>query len=481
MGAPSRRARKIRRGSQFDLARLSTELRKPRDNNSILYSWSLEQIFLARDEQTIGTFVLPARMAESMLVDDAIYAAYENRLAPQRCIPVKMEPAKGARGAGICGEAEALFGQRGVGISPETLRDIHGCLVQHGVAFAVNVATPRDNGSRVDMQVRYFPIEYIWFNPIVRCFMARCDPNSITEGDQIKTDGIGWLGGVWVPIIHGDGRWIMFSQNEITPYRYGCVLPASLVWARHAFAARDWAKGSVAHGHAKVVGQLPEGIALQDSVTGALTPEAAAYMTALQAIGSADAPAVITPAGSNTDFITNNSTAWQVWSELVNNAEKAAARIYLGTDGTLGTQENAPGVDITALFGVASTIVRGDLECIERSLQTGLIEPWCAINFGDSSLAPYRKYQVPNEDEDKVKAEEGKRATVFWGALKLAKDAGVVVNQEYVTKLAVALGTCAPTLTQPPVVAPPKPAATADGTEKVETPSADPPARTPSP
>lgn len=462
MGARSKRAQRIRRGQEFDLLRLEQELKKPRDQSSALYSWTLAQIFEARDEQTVGTFVLPARMADAMRMDDALYTAKENRLAPQRCIPVEMKAGKGARGEVIAAEAEALFGQNGVGIRPETMVDIHGCLVDHGVAFGVIVNTPRDDGTRVDSEIKYWPIEYVWWDSVVRIFKARVDPNTVRPGDIPLDDfnrpdpRYGVTGGSYVPIIHGDGRWVIFQKNEINPFRYGAILPAALVWARHAFAVRDWAKGSVSHGSAKVVGELPEGVSLMDE-DGNLTQQAAAFVALLQAIGSADSPAGIRPAGSKTDFVVNSSTAWQVWSELVNNGEKAAARIYLGTDGTLGTTGGAPGVDITALFGVASTIVRGDLEALERGLNTGLIEPWCAINFGDSSLSPKRCYKIPNEDENQVYDEAAKRNTAFYLALKASHDAGIALTPEYIGGLAKDFGVRSPVLSAPPLVAVPKP------------------------
>lgn len=461
MGARSKRAQRIRHAQEFDLLRIEQELKKPRDQSAALYSWTLAQIFEARDEQTVGTFVLPSRMADAMRMDDALYTALENRLAPQRCIPVELVPGNGARGAAIAAEAEALFGKDGVGIRPDTMVDIHGCLVNHGVAFGVLVGTPREDGSRVDYEMKYWPIEYVWWDPVVRIFKARVDPNTVREGDVPLNDfGLpdpkyGITGGSFVPIIHGDGRWVIFQKNEINPYRYGAILPAALVWARHAFAVRDWAKGSVAHGNAKVIGELPQGVSLVDE-NGAITPQAAAFVTLLQAIGSADSPAGIRPSGSKTDFVVNTSTAWQVWSELVNNGEKAAARIYLGTDGTLGTTGGAPGVDITALFGVASTIVKGDLEALERGINTGVIEPWCAINFGDSSLAPKRKYKIPNEDEDQVYEGIAEQNQAFTMALKTYHDAGIALTTEFIAALADDFGVRAPQLTAPMLVANPK-------------------------
>jgi hypothetical protein len=452
MGAASKRAKLIRKETEFDVSRLSARLRMPRDGRTTIDAWSLEAIYEARQEQLLGQFVRPARMAEAMRTDDALFTAHMNRVAPQSVIPVTVESSGGARGDLIASEAEALFGANGVGVTAATLKNIHSCLVDHGVAFATCAATPREDGSRVDMEMHYWPIEYVRWDPVFRVFKARCDPNTVQPGDipEEASNVYGFIGGFWVPIVHGDGRWIIFSDYEIEPFRNNaCILPACLVWARHAFAANDWRKGSKAHGSAKVIGELPAGVPLQNGA-GALSAEAEAFVELLRAIGSDEAPVGIRPAGSKTDFLTNNSTAWQVWAELMNNAEKASARIYLGTDGTLGTQGGAPGIDIGALFGVAATKVRGDLECISRGIDTGLIAPWTAINFGDSKLAPKRKYIVPNDDAAKVISEYAERNDAFFKALVDARTAGLTLTPEYIGQLAERYDVLPPGLAAPP-------------------------------
>jgi hypothetical protein len=433
MGAPSKRARVIRESDEFDIARLAEQVSPPKQNAGAV-AWSLADIFTARDQQMIARFNRPARLAESMRTDDALAVAYENRLAPQRCIPVAIQPAKGARGVPIANEAEALYGQNGIGIRAGTVGDIHGCLVNHGVAFGANTATPREDGSRVDFELKAWPIEHVRWDSFKQCFVTQTE-----DGEE--------------EIHHGDGRWVVFAKNELEPWKGdAAILPAALVWARHAYGMRDWAKSSVAHGNAKIVGELPEGVPLQrfdeQGNSEGLSEEAAAFLELLKALGS-DGTAGIRPAGSKTEFVSNNSSAWQIFSELVTNAEKAAARIYLGTDGTLGTQGGAPGVDIQALFGVALTKVQGDLACIERGILTGVIEPWCAINFGDSSLAPQRVYQIPDADKDARHAAEAAREQAFFASVKAAREAGFAITPEYVAELAKRHDVAAPPLPAP--------------------------------
>lgn len=459
MGAPSKRARRVRSEDEFDFKRLEALLRLPRDGRNTIDAWCLDEIYSARSEQMLGQFVRPARMTEAMRCDDALFTAYTNRLAPQQCIPVEMLAAKGARGQAIADEAEGLYGANGVGIHPATIKNIHGCLVDHGIAFGCNVAVPREDGSRVDLEMRYWPIEYVRWDPVFRVFRARADPNTVQPGDipdepSADGDSFGYSGAYWIPVVHGDGRWVIFSDFEIEPFRQNAaILPAALVWARHAFAARDWARGSKAHGSAKVVGELPAGVPLQNAA-GALSSEATAFVALLQSIATDNAPAGIRPAGSKVDFLTNSSTAWQVWKELLNNAEIAAARIYLGTDGTLGSKGGAPGVDIESLFGVAKTKVHGDLKCIARGIDTGVIEPWCAMNFGDSKLSPTRRYLVPSEEAQALTDNYSKRNDAFYKALVDAKQAGLVLTQPYIAELAGDYRVRVPDLASAPTAAP---------------------------
>ncbi len=438
MGAPSKRARRVRTSDEFSPAKLKKAYATPKGSGFALTSWTLDQIFSARDAQLRGDFRLAAKAAESMRTDDAIHVAREGRLAPQRCIAVEIVPGRGARAKIVAEEATALFGQCGVGISPETMASIGSCLLDHDLAFGYNIATPREDGSRVDLEHHSWPIENVRWDEYERCFKTRVDTS------EKVPDDVAALGGE-VPIVHGDGRWVIYQRYEVTPFKHATLLAALLIWACHAYAKRDWSKSSVAHGNVKMIGQLPAGVPLQ-TATGADSEEAVALIEMMRDMVSADSPVGILPAGATAEFVANTSTAWQVFDELVKNAEGAAARIYLGTDGTLGSKGGAPGVDIQSLFGVAATKVEGDLKCLQRGIDTGVIQPWCAMNFGDSTLAPSRRYKLPDADADAARASDATRTEAFYSEVKRAKDNGFVITQEFVDITADKYGIAAPQL-----------------------------------
>jgi hypothetical protein len=446
MGA-SKRAKKIRDANEFSLPRLKAMLERPRDGSGIVFSWSLADILNARNAQMLGRFALAARMAESMRTDDAIFVASTNRLAPQRCVPVELVAAsEKPKALSVAAEAEALYGENGIGIRAGALASINLCLVDHGIAFGCNVATPRDDGSRIDIEHRYWPIEYVRWDHFRRIYVTRVDPTTVQPGDLLLQDPrLGAIGSYEVEIVHGDGRWVIYSNHEVDAFKKeAAILAGCIVWARHAMAIRDWAKGSVSHGNAKFVGEMPSGVVLQKD--GKLTPEALAMIQLLLDLANGDSPVGIRPAGSKTDFLTNTSTAWQVWTELVGNGERAAARIYLGTDGILGATGGAPGVDISQLFGVALTKVRGDLGCIQRAFQTGVLEVWTALNFGDSTLTPTRRYMLPDADMEAWRKANAVRRTAFFADIKAQRDNGFEVTQASVEATAKEYDVTAPAL-----------------------------------
>jgi hypothetical protein len=385
----------------------------PRLDRSI-FSWSLETIRLARDEQMRGQFRLPVALARAMRADDALFSAYHNRIAPQAAVEARLVAAPGARGERARSKALASC------IVPRaTLMSIQGTLANHGIAIGYVKQEINDEGARIDFELTEWPLEFVRFDTSRECLVTKI------------------RNGVEEPIVHGDGRWIVFKKFDVEPWtQEACVLPASLVWAAHAGGLKDWAASSTSHGQAKIVGELPAGVSLQGDSDGGLTPEALRFIRMLQDLVSGQIGAGIRPAGSKTDFLANGSTAWQVFKELIADRKSAAAMIYLGTDAMNGAQGGAPGVDIAALFGVATTKIQGDFAAIEAGLDVGFYQPWCAVNEGDSRNAPSLRYQLPDTDAEQNIEQLDKRRKAFFEALDKYKTGGMTVDQTVVNTLA---------------------------------------------
>lgn len=434
--AASKRARRIRTADEFNTRSLIPTLRSPIVPSGA-WTWNLEEVMRARDAQQSGYFVSAVRLAESLRTDDAAFTATQNRLAPERCIGVKMRPGKGTAASRICNEADGLFGPLGVGVKPSTLADINRTLADHGVAVGVNIWTPRADGSRVDVELKSWPLEFVFWNTAARCLVTRVDPQPMVDsallpGMPVDRYGNPQLSSTLVPIIHGDGRWVIFQKSDFMPWRQdAAILSAAMVYAAHAFAIRDWSKNSATHGSAKVVGELPEGFDLDIE-----SPHVLKFMQLLEDIAASETPYGVKPFGSKVDIMASQSRMHEVFAELALNREKALHRVYCGTDAALGAQGGAPGIDVEQLFGVSTTIVQGDLRCLERGIFEGTIEPWTAVNHGDSAQAPYREYLVPDTDAGIRADQKAKQQTAFIAALAALRSAGIQLTQPMVDDLA---------------------------------------------
>ncbi len=403
----------------------SVGIRAPRKQTGI-HSWDLERIREARDAQMLGSFAMPVAMATAMKTDDAIFTAYHNRIAPCMAVPVTLESAGGARG-----DAVAKRAALGVTCSRNVLQSIIGTLADHAIAIGYVEQEPSADGTRVDFKLTQWPLEHVKWNQSREVLET-----TVRNGMQSQ------------PIVHGDGRWVRFQRFADEPWARdrACILPGALLWPAHAEAIRDWSAASFAHGQAKVVGKLPDAGFTLRGPDGELTPEAREFVRLLQDLISGDAGAGIAPFGSEVEMLFNGSTAWQGFERLAMNREKVAARIYQGTDATLGSVGGAPGVDIEALFGVATTIIQGDFQCVEDALFTGLYQPWCAVNTGDSRYAPRFRYMIPDPDLSKRVESYDKRLQGFFAALEKFKANGMVLGQDEIAALAKQYGVDAPVL-----------------------------------
>lgn len=401
----------------------SDPLRAPR-RNANLFSWSLEAIRKARDDQMRGKFFGPVMLAKALRTDTAMFSAYHNRIAPQSAIEAILVAKPGDRGERAKARAAVSC------IVPRaTLAGINGTLANHGLAIGYIEQEVNDEGTRVDFRLTEWPLEFVEWDESRECLMTRTRDNPQREA-----------------IVHGDGRWIVFRKFDRDPWtQEACLIPGAILWYGHMNGMRDWGGATSSHGRPKLLGELPAGQSLQNGAT-EQTPENKRYVDMLADLADGEIPAGVAPAGTKTTLLYNGSTAWQIFDKFGATLEKAAARIYLGTDATMGSQGGAPGIDIAALFGVATTKIQGDFTAIEEALRTGFYEPWAALNYGDSAYAPMLVYQLPDVDSQKQVIEKHERRAKFWEAFDKLKANGMIVDQPTINVLAAEYKIEPPTL-----------------------------------
>lgn len=431
MGATNKRAKRIRYEGEFPISKLAPETRYPLRMLGD-FAWDTDTIRSARSDQLRGSFSHPAKLARAMNSDAGLFTARLNRLAPLRGLPIDLKAAADASGdpttrsMRVRDEAEALFGKSGLCFGRDSMTTLHKQYVDHGVAIGYNRWTVRvdKNGfpMRVDVETLAWPLEYVKYFPQARAFFTLTK-----SGELMRID-------------HGDGRWVVIQQEKLDPWASGCIVPGCMVWADRAYAIRDRSNASRAHGQPKMVGEMPAGISIfakdANGVLG-LSPEAQAMLLLLQQFQIGDLPSGLRPSGSKTELMVNQSQAWQIWTEMVKTDDQDADRIYLGEDAI--TTDSSVYVQNDRLFGVRDYLVKADLEAFVEGFRTGTIEPWTAINFGDSSLAPSRRWLMPDADEDARKKSIGDRLDKFFATIANLKENGFKITQEVVNRVATEL------------------------------------------
>lgn len=424
MGATTKRAKRVRFEGEFPLTRLAPELRFPLRMLGD-YVWDDDMIRNARDAQLRGYFWQPAKLSHSIGSDAGLFTARLNRLAPMRGLPVELRPADATtRAARVLDEAEGLFGAQGIAIGRDTLVTLNKQLVDHGVFFAYNRWTVRPDGSRVDVELLAWPIEFVRWLPQTRSFFTLTKPGQLMK------------------IEHGDGRWVVGQIEKIDPWAQGCVVPSSRVWADRSFAIRDRSNASRSHAQTKNIGTLPQGVSIYAKAadgTVTLSNEAQAMLALLAAMHTSDLPYGLKPFGADIDQKINSSQAWQIWSEMIKTDDADASRIYLGQDGTT-TNAGGDYIKSERMFGVRNDLVEGDLSTFVEALRTGTIEPWAAINFGDSKCAPTRMWLMPDADEDARRSSIGQHLDAFFAAVDNLKTKGFDLTQDVVNGLCRTFG-----------------------------------------
>lgn len=423
-GATTKRAKRVRTEAEFPLVRLAPEMRFPLRMLGD-FIWDDDAIRGARDAQQRGYFWAPAKLSQSIASDAGLFTSRLNRLAPMRGLPVELKPADTTvRSARVLDEAQGLFGSQGIAMGRDTLVTLHKQFVDHGVFFAYNRWNVRPDGSRVDVELLAWPIEFVRWMPQSRSFYTLTK-----QGQLMKID-------------HGDGRWVVGQSEKIDPWANGCIVPAGRIWADRSFAIRDRSNASRSHGQAKMIGTMPEGLSIFGKANDGslvITPEAQAMLDLLLAMHVGDLPYGLKPFGADIDMKVNQSQAWQIWENMIKTDDQDAARVYLGQD---GTTSNAGGdyVKSERLFGVRNDLVEADLGSFTEAISTGTIQPWAAINFGDSRCAPLRLWLMPDADEDARRVSIGNHLDAFFKAIANLRAQGFVVTQVTVSALCKTFG-----------------------------------------
>ena len=387
-------------------------------------TWGVASIVAARRDQMLGHFARPADLVTTLKTDPAIYSAMLNLLAPHRGLPRAVEAPPGANAA-VRTEAELLFARESVALSLGTLCDGFELESWHGVAVLSIDWAPRADGTRLDPIVCPWPQEAL---------------DTMPDGELVAILD----GGERVPVVHGDGKWIVVAEHELRPHTWGALVPLALLFADRQYGVRDRSRSAESHGDDKWIGELPPNMTTDSPQAQKLEDQLLRLYEARRAL--------VVPNETKVNRSEATGQNWQIFKELIESCDRDAARILLGQDGSM-TNSGGNYIKAWGLFGVRNDIVEAKLAAMSRAISTGLLRPWSLINFGRWDKLVFR-WLIPDADEDTRRESLAKRHDDFLRIWSARKVAGFTVTQQDADELATALGIPAPRIAAAPAPAP---------------------------
>lgn len=378
-------------------------------------SWDLEAIRAARDALRRGDFRRAAPLAQAVKTDPAVFGALLNRIAPHRGLPREFE----ADGVRVRNEAIRTFGGDVAGSDYVSDVDAFEHLAQIGCFVEQIRWTPREDGGRIDARLEPWPMSCVWYDD------HRAELVTMTK------KGI-------VPVIHGDGKWVVTRYDTAEPWQWGAVKAVAMIFAARAHHLRDRSLNSETHGEAKFIGTLPPDEELEDE-------DGEEFEELVLSLRNKRSGGLI-PAGAKVEMLESMSQMWRIFQDAITSIDKDIARAYLGQDASLNN-EGGNYIKSALLFGVRNDIVEGDLGARAQALNTGLFRPWSILNFGTDRNVRMR-WAFPDADQDARREQYGQRFDAFNRTVKEAKANGFEVDQAFVDMLADRFGIDAPTLAE---------------------------------
>lgn len=387
-----------------------------------LSEWTRETVRHAVTAQVCGRFSTAVRLARDLMREPAIFAAALNRGAPHRGLKRTIAEPAGTKlegtAASVLAEARATFASpTSTCLSSALLGDAFKRVALHATSVEQIRWEQRADGSRMDPFVETWPLEYVEWDEQCRRLMA------------LTTEGR-------VPIVHGDGRWIVSAPSVEQPWTMGALVALGELWVELRFGRVARSNNADSHGDDKWIGTLPEGVAMEDPQVEEMLEELLKLYESRRAM--------CIPHGATVKRDEALGQNYNIFVNLLEAGLKDAARVLLGQDGTM-TNSGGNYIKSWGLFGVRNDIIESDFATVGGAMSTGLLRPWSLLNFGRWDRLEYG-WLIPDADEDARRESIAKRREAFWTDLEKARANGAIVDQPYVDEIALAYGVTPPRL-----------------------------------
>lgn len=231
----------------------------------------------------------------------------------------------------------------------------------------------------------------------------------------IKTDG-----GKYVPCIHGDGEWLLFTPYGVRqPHQHAPWYELGLLWLGSLYATIDWQQWNDSHALPRPTAHLAtfEAGMPSDADLASLVSKLEAWIRG--------APAIM-PTGYKAELLETSSKNWESYLKLIDEVfPRSLAEALTGNN--LTTQiDGGSYAAARAAENVSAAHRRLFARCLETTLHTGVLIRWCEANFGDL-LAPWPHYEI-EPPADLVAATQ--RLSNLGSAVQSMSAAGLPIDAE---------------------------------------------------
>ncbi len=381
-----------------------------------LSQWDVESIREARDAHLIGQFQASALLADGLMTDGRVFSGLTQRVGVP--LGIQREVIGGTRwnGAGLTEIVRAaveasLLLPTSPTLAPSVLAPLFVDVAMMGVHILQIIRHPRADGSRIDVELRPWPLQQAYWLEARRRYVV------FTAGDgQFEIEP-------------NDGKWIVIEPWGARSFKLGAIRALALLWADRAYAMRDRSNASASHGSMGIVGTLPEGTKIK-------SPEGVAFKSAVRGLQKARS-GIIKPFGSSVEPFEPKTQAWRIFDSIVDSDNDDIALVLKGVlPGGEGTYKPIPQLD-----GVRYDFVRLDVSAAQAQLQLGLVRPFVAWNWSDDpTLCPTHRWLVPDPREIERVDARARHHAALATTIQAYRGAGVVIDQALLSRLAAEYG-----------------------------------------
>jgi phage gp29-like protein len=369
--------------------------------------WTIGKVERALDRLEQGEFLDAALLAEAMGRDDRITSCWTTLYQTVLGLPFEMQPS--ADGDQRKAKAVAKdFGGKWFDCFPEDVETevlfwrvfLGFCVCQ------VVVDTKADWRHRLEV----WNPQYLSYDSTTRQLVA-----NTTTGQ--------------VPVVHGDGQWVVFGGRARRPWRQGAIRSLAVPWLVRQFAWRDWARYSERHGSPILKIMFPAssgGQAVGGGVSGSNENEWYARVQSLGRNAFAYLPQGVGAEGENFDLqlLESKANTHEGFEKLIVRADTSIAVRLLGQNLTTEVQGGSYAA-ATAHGRVFQGYLAGIVEGEATDARSGVCQPWAQRVYGSVDLGPWpRRCADPPED----KAARAKAGEALGKALSSFDTAGFEVE-----------------------------------------------------